>query len=78
MSGAILTAGLGQFGSASLVLTIGLGPESTPPPAYGSPDEYLTLTTWSDPDPSLATTEAYDPAADDGGADASLTLTTWE
>lgn len=47
-------------------------------PTYGSPDEFLTLTTWSDPDPSLTTTEAYDPAADDGVADASLTLTTWE
>lgn len=47
-------------------------------PTYGSPDEYLTLTTWSDPDPSLTTTEAFDGAADDGMADASLTLTSWE
>ena len=48
------------------------------PATPGSPDEYLTLTTWSDPDPSLTTTESLDGAADDGMADASLTLTTWE
>jgi len=44
MTGAILTAGLGSFGSPSLMLTLGYG-ESSSSNVPGCPDEFRTVVT---------------------------------
>ena len=63
-------------GGTLLLLLAGQG--SAPGGTVGSPDEYMTLTSWDDPDPAMTLTATWDATAGDDGPDPTMTLTTLE